>query len=596
MNIKKLIAALMSVLLIALTFGACSSKEPPENKDAADTPPETLVLNGESTEEVTGITGVVDAQGNVIDNEGIIDAEGHKVYYTGKDTDDGKKIYTTGKKDKGGNILYTLNTTDDRGNLIYFTGKEENGKLVLDKTNAVPDYTTNENSNLDTNHRYTSTSTVSYSAPDIEKKAIEVRKNYMNFVGAAGDNTLKKVIPAEDGGYIAVGYSMDKSGLYKDVSRSWENFGTVIKFSETGEVEWTYSAGGDGQIDFADVAQLRDGSIIAVGYTLASDTDAPIQSSLTSSLIVKLSDSGEYVWSYSFPGDKNSNGDYLSCVCATPDGGFVAGGRADSTSGFFTGTQSDQFKAFIFKFDRNGEVDWRKTLSGSRGNTIEAVDVNDDGTIFALCKTLSNDGSFTALKGYNNQTANTVVLCFDKSGKLNWSQNLMSSGISEFMAIDATKDGGCLVGGKFSIFKKADGSFSANFGETDGYVLKYDKNGGVCWSRVVGGKGIDEINAVKETDNGIVVVGRTKSAELDFAAMGNSGEFDGFVMILDNAGKTLGVTAVAGSGDDTVADIALCEGGIVMVGFTESTDKAFSSNKSSGCFNGFWAKYDFILE
>lgn len=596
MNIKKIIAALMSVLLIMLTFAACSNNEPPNNEDVTDTPPDTLVISGESTEEVTAITGSTDENGNVIDNEGIEDAEGHRVYYTGHDTADGKKIYTTGKKDANGNILYTLNTTDDRGNLIYYTGKEVDGKLELNKTNSIPDYTTNENSSLNTNTRYTSTSTVSYSAEEIEKKATDIKKSFLKYSGVTGDDLFRKVVPAQDGGYIAVAFSMAKSGLYDGVSKSWNNFGNIIKFSETGEIEWIYSVGGDGAIDLNDVAQLKDGSIVAVGYTLATDTDAPIQSLLTSSLIVKVSEDGEYMWSYSFPGDESSNGDYLSSVCATPDGGFAAGGRADSTSGFFTGTQSDHFKAFLFKFDKKGNVEWRKTLTGSRGNTFEAIDVNEDGDIFALCTTLSNDGSFTSFKGYNNQTANTVVLKFDKKGDLKWSKNLMSSGLSKFTAIDATKDGGCIVGGTFSIAKRADGSFQVNYGETDGYVVKYDKDGGVCWSRNVAGAADDEVLGIAETENGIVIVGRTKSKNLDFSEFDNLGEYDGFVMIVDNAGKTICTNKIAGSGNDTINDLAVTESGIVVVGWTESADSDFADNTVSNSASGFWGKYDFITE
>ncbi len=596
MNIKKILAAAMSILLVALTFAACSSKEPPKNDDATETPPETLVISGESTEEVTAITGSTDKDGNVIDNEGIVDKEGHKVYYTGHDTDDGKKIYTTGKKDSNGNILYTLDTTDDRGNLIYFTGKEEGGKLVLDKTNAVPDYTTNNNSTLNTNTRYTSTSTVEYKAPEIAEKANDIKQSYINYTGAKGDDLVRKVIPAKDGGYIAVAYSMTKAGIFSEVSTSWGNFGNVVKFSEDGKVEWIYSAGGNGDIDLSDVTQLKDGSIVAVGYTLATDTDAPMNSLLTSSLIVKLDENGEYIWSYAFPGDENSNGDYLSSVCATPDGGFVAGGRADSTSGFFTGTQSDHFKAFLFKFDKNGKVEWRKTLTGSRGNTFEAIDVNEDGDIFALCTTLSNDGSFTAFKGYNNQTANTVVLKFDKKGGLAWSKNLMGSGLSKFTAIDATKDGGCLVGGTFSIFKKADGSFQVNFGETDGYVVKYDGNGGVCWSRVIGGRAADEVLSIAETPNGIVVVGKTNSAELDFAEFDNYGGSDGYIMIIDNEGKTICTNKLSGKGNDIINDLAVTDTGIFIVGWSSSADADFAKNPDSRTASGFWAKYDFILD
>ncbi len=596
MKIKKILAVLLSVTVIALTFSACSNTTPPDNAQATETPPDTLTISGESTEEVTAITGATDDKGNIVDAEGITDVSGHKVYYTGYDTDDGKKIYTTGKKDQNGNILYTTNSTDDRGNQIYFTGVVTDGKLELDKTNSIPDYTHNNNSTLNTNTRYTSTSTVKYSAPAIEKEATDIKNTAMVFSGTSGDDLFRKIVPAQDGGFIAISYSMSKTGIYEGVSKSFEDFSAVIKFSDSGEIEWKYFLGGDGNVDFSDVTQLKDGSIIAAGYTAATDTDAPVNSSGLSALIVKLSKNGEYQWSYSFPSDENSNGEYLSSICATPDGGFVVGGRADSNSGFFSGTQADQFKAFLFKFDRRGNVQWRKTLAGSRGNTIEAIDVNDDGEIFATCVTLSNDGAFTSFKGYNNTTANTVVLKFEKDGQLAWSRNLMSSGLSEFKAIDATDDGGCLVGGRFSIAKKADGSFQINYGETDGYVVKYDNDGGVCWSRIIGGKNTDEITAIRETENGIVVVGKTKSNDLDFSEFDNIGEYDGFVMIIDNSGKTICTNKIAGTLDDYINGLAVTDDGFAVVGFTRSKDTDFAKNTVQKSASGFFSKYDFLYD
>ncbi len=595
MKIKKIVAVVLCTALVTLTFAACSNTNPPDNSKVAETPPDTLVIDGESTEEVTAITGATDSKGNVIDAEGITDVSGHKVYYTGYDTDEGKKIYTTGKKDNNGNILYTLNSTDDRGNQTYFTGTVVDGKLELDKTNSIPDYTHNNNSTLDTNTRYTSTSTVKYSAVEIEEKASDIRKTAMLLSSTKGDDIFRKIIPAEKGGFIAISYSMSKTGIYEGASKSFENFGTIMKISDSGDVEWKYFVGGDANIDLYDVTQLKDGSIVAVGYTLATDTDAPINSYLYSGLIVKVSDKGEYMWSYSFPGNDDTNGEYIQSVCATPDGGFVAGGRADSNAGLFSGTQADHFKAFLFKFDRRGNIEWRKTLSGSKGNTFEAIDVNDDGDIFATCVTLSNDGSFTSFKGYGI-TANTVVVKFQKDGKLLWSRNLMSSGLSEFKAIDATEDGGCIVGGRYSIAKKADGSFSISYGLTDGYVVKYDANGGVCWSRIIGGKAEDEITAIKETPNGIVVVGKTKSADLDFSGTKNLGENDGFVMVLDNAGKTLCTSKIAGSGEDLINGLAVSESGFAIVGFTRSTDDIFNKNTTAKTATGFFAKYDFVID
>ena len=593
MNSKKVLAALMCAVMLILTFAGCSSKNPPENKDAAASPPEEVTLAG-AAEDVTAITGSTDADGKVIDNKGIIDAEGHKIYDTGYKDPSGNTIYTTGKKDSNGNILYTLNKTDDRGNLIYYTGTVEDGKLNLTPSDSLPDYTTNNNSTLKDTDRYTTTSTVKFEPVKDETLATGFTKKFLNYAHGSNYDMFRKVVYAQDGGYIAAGMSSSKDGIYKGANSAWSTYGVVTKISADGAVEWSYFSGGDADIQFNDVAQLKDGSIVAVGYTTATDTDAPLNSQLVSSLIIKLNKKGELVWSYSFPGDEKSNGDYILCVKATPDGGFVAGGRADSVSGFFNGTK-DNFKAFLFKFDRNGNIDWRKTLSGSRGNSITGIDVDSDGNIFALCVSYSSDGSFTAFKGYGTKS-NTAVMKFDKKGALKWTSNLVGSGVSEYNAITVLSDGGCLVGGKFSIDKRADGSYSSCYGATDGYIVRYNKDGGVCWARNIGGSADDEVTGVIQTDKGIVVVGKTKSTDLDFSTTKSSKEYDGFVMILSDAGKTKYVEKLAGSSDDYILGTAKTDDGFALVGWTSSADGTFSESKCGKTPDAFFAAYTLKAE
>lgn len=596
MNKKKIIALLLCLVLIVSSFAGCNSKKPPANEDLTSTPPDELQLSGDEVTDVTAITGSVDADGKVIDNKGIVDAEGHVIYDTGYKNSDGKTIYTTGKKDANGNILYTLNQTDDRGNLIYYTGKENNGKLELEQTNSIPDYSSNENSNLNNSNKYTTTSTAKFEPKEEEKEAAAaVRKAFLNYGNGSGYDMFRKIVAAQDGGYIAAGISSSKNGIYENANSSWNNYAAVAKISSDGKVEWTYLTGGDNLIELNDVAQLKDGSIVAVGTTTATDTDAPLQSFLTSSLIVKLSKNGDLQWSYSFPGDENSDGDYIKTVAATPDGGFVVGGRANSTAGFFNNTKESNYKAFLFKFKKNGDIEWRKTLSGSRGNGITGVAVNDDGEIFATCVTYSSDGSFASLAGYG-KLANTVVLKFDKKGELKWSSNLVGSGISEYNAICTTTDGGCLVGGKFSIDKRANGSYSSSYGKTDGYVVRYSKDGSVYWARNVGGTGDDEITAIAQTDKGIVIAGKTTSADLDFSQFKNSGGIDTFVMVLKATGETSCTEVFGGKKDDAILGIAPTADGFAAAGWTSSSDSYFSGSKAGNTAASFFAKYTFSTE
>ncbi len=595
-NKKIIIIAVAAVIVIvAAIFGikALIPEKTPSNDKAKDSKAEVITLPGEDVTDVTAITGTD------TDKKGITDKENHKIYDTGYKDDKGKTIYTTGKKDADGNILYTLNKTDDVGRLIYYTGKVENGKLRLTKTNAIPDYSTNENSKLTNSSRYTTTATVKYEAPASDKEAAKNTKalasKFFAYSGGSKEDLFKKIIAAEDGGFIAAGNTNSKDGIYKNAGSSWKDlFGSVSKISADGKFEWTYVTGGNAMVLFEDVAQLKDGSVIAVGQTCATDTSAPRTGLSAATIIVKLDKNGKEVWSTAFPCNEEEKGDMAYSVAATPDGGFVVGGEANSTTGFFKDAPGE-YKAYIFKFNKKGSVEWKKILSGSRSNKISALAVNDKGEIFASCVTHSYDGNFASLAEYkvSANNPNTVILKLNKKGDLIWSHNIASWGRSEFNSIAATSDGGCVTGGTMSILKRANGSFSQNYGETDGYVVRLSADGKVYWAHNVGGTLADSINDITVTDNAIVVSGSTKSSNLDFAGLISAGKTEGFVTVMNNSGTILFSNLIGGSSDDYINSVCATEKGIAVAGYTKSADGVFKDSKANNLAQAFVASYDF---
>lgn len=592
MTKKRIIAMLLCLIMVLSLFSGCKDEPvgPPVNDDITNVPADELVLPGAPV-DVTAITGVTDKDGKVIDNKGLIDNEGHKIFDTGFKNDAGETIYTTGKKDASGNVLYTLNKTDDRGNLLYFTGKEEGGKLVLEKTNAIPDYSSNNNSKLDYNSRYTTTTTVKFDSSTKITPATKLSKGFLTFSQSTKDNQFRKIVPAKDGGLIATGIASSNTGIFSSASSSWTTFGTVAKLKADGSVEWTYVDGGDADIMFNDIAQLSDETIIAVGQTSATNTDAPKQAKVVSSLIVKLDKDGKRLWSYAFPGDQNSDGDYALCVAATPDGGFVVGGMARSSSGFFNGN-TKTCKAYIIGFDKDGKVQWRKLLSGSKDNSIKAIAVNSSGDVFASCSSYSTDGSFTSFVGYGKK-GNTVIVKLNKDGNLKWNANLVGSGKSEYTALTATADGGCIAGGVMSIDKRADGSYFMSYGKEDGYIVRFSKDGSVFWARNIGGTQFDDVQGVLETEKGIVVIGKTKSKDMDMTEIGNAGGFDSYVMILDSKGSTTFSYPLGGKEDEYVFGLSKAKNGFAVCGFTRSNDGTFAGSKSSKTAQAFVSSYTF---
>lgn len=599
MNKYKIIALLLVLAMSLCLFSACGDSATPGEKNdklISETPDDLDIVDDElkkGAEEVTAITGATDPNGKVTDATGIVDKAGHRIYSTGLKDNYGKTIYTTGKKDSKGNILYTKNETDTFGDMIYYTGKYKDGKLELEQTNESPNYSSNETPTTKASAaKITTSTTVGVKKPSKES-VDEAKCEYTKFFGGSGLDAFRDIIGCKDGGFVAAGISASKDGDYKGVSGEWEMQHTsLVKYSSDGKVEWKYITGGNGQVNFNDVIELKDGTIVAAGQTAATSGDVVKTASTNSAFIVRLKADGTFMWKYVFPSDASSTGEYISSLAATPDGGFVAGGKAISESGFFTGTQKGGTKAFIFKFDKNGNIKWRKVLQGSKSNIISALAVNSDGDIYATCVTMSTDGDFSGIRFNKIRTENTVLLKLNKKGNLDWAEYLQGSGKSEFNTLAVTDDGGCVVGGTFTIYKRADGIYTMNYGKRDGYVLRYNSKGQVCWSRLIGGADDDSVLGIACIKGGFAVVGQSKSSTEDFQGYKVGGGSDGYILYLNDEGKTTATVRLNGAQDDSAMDVAvLSDGSIAIAGWTKSDDQAFNGSNAKKQYMGYVSRY-----
>ncbi|MCI6929566.1 MAG: hypothetical protein MR759_09880 [Ruminococcus sp.] len=599
MNKYKIIALLLVLAMSLCLFSACGDSATPGEKNdklISETPDDLDIVDDElkkGAKEVTAITGATDPNGKVTDATGIVDKAGHRIYSTGLKDNYGKTIYTTGKKDSKGNILYTKNETDTFGDMIYYTGKYKDGKLELEQTNESPDYSSNETPTTKASAaKITTSTTVGVKKPSKES-VDEAKCEYTKFFGGSGLDAFRDIIGCKDGGFVAAGISASKDGDYKGVSGEWEMQHTsLVKYSSDGKVEWKYITGGNSQVNFNDVIELKDGTIVAAGQTAATSGDVVKTASTNSAFIVRLKADGTFMWKYVFPSDASSTGEYISSLAATPDGGFVAGGKAISESGFFTGTQKGGTKAFIFKFDKNGNIKWRKVLQGSKSNIISALAVNSDGDIYATCVTMSTDGDFSGIRFNKIRTENTVLLKLNKKGDLDWAEYLQGSGKSEFNTLAVTDDGGCVVGGTFTIYKRADGIYTMNYGKRDGYVLRYNSKGQVCWSRLIGGADDDSVLGIACIKGGFAVVGQSKSSTEDFQGYKVGGGSDGYILYLNDEGKTTATVRLNGAQDDSAMDVAvLSDGSIAIAGWTKSDDQAFNGSNAKKQYMGYVSRY-----
>lgn len=590
-----IIAVAACVVIAGVIFGVLfanrNTKDPGKKNDSImDKAPEGIAIMSDDEKttaaDVTAITAGTDKDGKVVDSTGITDISGHKIYDTGERNKSGNIIYTTGKKASNGQILYTLNKADSFGKQIYYTGGYVDGKLLLTNTVETPDYTTNDTPKKGNTNVTTTTTTAGYKGTS-NIQITGAKADYYKYFGGTGIDAFRAVSECADGGFVAVCLSESYNGDFEGTSKDWSVHSAIVKYDASGKLLWKYIVGGEGMISLEDIAELEDGTIVAVGSTSTKDT---LNSKLTSSIIIRMDKDGKCMWTYSFPGDKEQSGDFADCVAATPDGGFVVGGKAVTTGGFFSG--ENERTAYLFKFDKNCNIKWRRTLAGSMSNTFDAVSVADNGDIYATCVTTSSDGDFAALIKGKGASTNSVLVKLDKNGKLEWSKNLDGSGNSEYKAVCATEDGGCVVAGSYTISKRADGIYSLCYGKSDCYIIRYDAKGNVCWAKSFGGSKNDHVYGITEIKGGFVLVGNTQSVDYSFTGCSLGGEQDAFLIYLNESGELSYAETYGGKyGDQFTGVCTLADGSIAVSGTTKSIDGAFTGSGAANQFKAVVAKF-----
>lgn len=428
------------------------------------------------------------------------------------------------------------------------------------------------------------------------------------WVDTSGGTAHQVFVDSEtvDGGVVAVGVTF----LKPDGTPGGKSSGIIVKHNENGKVLWTKIIGGGETVtddnnttSFESVAVLKDGSIVAVGYTQAQDvtgaTDADYKCKGTiEGLVVKFSSKGELLWTKLYGGSK---GDMIYSVAATPDGGFVIGGKAESDDADLKNLASSIRKAFIFKCDANGNIQWKRALSGSKHNAVQDMAVTSAGDIYVDIECISGDGEFAEIEGTQTTKRTTVVLKLDSNGTTLWQKALHDSGATNLHSIVLSSDGGCVVAGQYSSASAGNsGSFKGLYnggdpGTYDGMIVKFNSDGSVGWLLPLIGFESDFITGITKIDGGYAVSGYTTSTNRDFS-INNKGDYDTFVYTLNDYGTKRNIYSLGGSQADNARGI--CSDGssaLYLCGSTNSGDGYFANCSIKGTESmaaGFVCRFD----
>lgn len=419
------------------------------------------------------------------------------------------------------------------------------------------------------------TTTTKPATPDPNTKPI--------FLGGNGNDIIRGMTPTSDGGYVICGTTNSTKGSFEGLFESnWvAPYSFVVKYDSSLNIKWIKTFGStSASFYFNDVAELSNGSIVAVGY---NDNDA---------IIYKLArTNGKTLAKKTVSG---TGSDILQCVTVTPTG-FAVGGKSSSKDGFFDGLSTNSM--FITSYDNNLNLIWNKFLCGNKGGTIEDISADSDGNIFVACTTSSTTGDFADFEELMGGYIDSVIIKYNSDGKYIWDYVIASSARDQFASVAADGNGGCVIGGQYEMMGgnyKTDGTLSGihNCGGIDALVIHVNADGTNDWTKILSGINDDYITDISVSSKGYAVSGYTQSGNREFASIGNLGDYDGFVCVINPAdGATVDIFSQGGSFEDGSFCAAFSTNGkLLTAGRTTSKDGNFTANTGSG-FTGFIAEY-----
>jgi hypothetical protein len=210
--------------------------------------------------------------------------------------------------------------------------------------------------------------------------------------GSAVDNATM-IRQTSDGGYIMTGGTKSNDG---DVSGNHGQYDAwIVKLSNTGALQWQKTLGGTSDEVASAIQQTTDGGYVLAGYTNSNDGDVAGNHGLSDAWIIKLNSSGVLQWQKSFGG---SDDDSCHDIQQTTDGGYMIGGKTNSTNGDVSGNHGGS-DFWVTKLNASGNLLWQKSVGGSGNEALAAIQLTSDGGSISAGYADSNNGDITGNHG-----------------------------------------------------------------------------------------------------------------------------------------------------------------------------------------------------
>jgi len=433
---------------------------------------------------------------------------------------------------------------------------------------------------------------------------------WSTYLGGSGDDGGWAGIAVDSAGNVFVTGNTNSSGWVSGGYNTTFSGGAdafVVKLSGSGAHLWSTYLGGSGDDYGCGIAADGVGNVFVSGTTgssgwVSGGWDTTYNGGYCNAFVVKLSGSGEHLWSTYLGG----GGDFVDFGIAVDGAGNVFVSGDTMSSGWVSGGGDTTFNggwdAFVVKLSGEGVHLWSTYVGGSDADGGNDIAVDNAGNVFVTGNTSSSgwvSGGFdTTFHGGGSLPMDAYVAKLSASGVHLWSTYLGGSNDDNGYGIATDGAGNVFVTGYTMSSGWVSGGFDTTLGGSgDAFVVKLSESGSHLWSTYLGGSS-DETGcgiAVDGAGNAFVT-GGTRSSDWVSGGFDTTldGSVDAFLAKLSGNGAHLWSTYLGGSSGDYGYAIAVDGAGNVLVmGGTGSSgwvSGGFDTTYNGGQLDAFVAK------
>lgn len=216
-----------------------------------------------------------------------------------------------------------------------------------------------------------------------------------------------------------------------------------------------------------------------------------------------------------------------------------------------------------------------KHFGGSEKDFVSGCVETNDGCLIVVGESSSSNHDLSSNYGIKDGW----VAKINSNGDIIWSNNFGGSSLDELYNVIATNDGNYIACGMSS---SDDIDLNNNHHLFDGWIIKFDGNGNILWSKNYGGTSTERIYSIVELQDGtLVAAGNAHSQDIDLN-IPTYGGTDGWVLKLESNGNIIWSKAYGGTKNDSFLKIKKTnDNSLIMCGNTFSADNDLTSNYGS---------------